>query len=193
MPVELTFGQNRFKAHCFTHYFLKMSENEKLPSTFHLQLQSSAIVVSVLLRLFAFVLGFFMAILIDGLIFGGMPAFFVPVLICTCLFGTNFCAEQLLVTDCEVIATEQGLWVNIAKPVLIFPRSNFLVEWEDIVDFKSGNVRYGKSGNHTQSILSISRTKGYKLRFRGDEAFSLASYLRKYLPEKERLLGWVWV
>ena len=191
--MELTFVQNRFKAHWFTHHFLKMSEITKLTSTFHLQLQSSAIVVSLLLRLFAFALGFFIAILIDGLIFGGMPAFFVPVLICMCLFGTNFCAEQLLVTDCEVIATQQGLLITIAKPVLVFPRSNFLVEWEDIASFRSGEIRVGKYGRRTQPVLSISRTKGYKLRFREGETLSLASYLRKCLPEKERPLGGVWV
>jgi hypothetical protein len=134
-----------------------------------------------------------MAILIDGLIFGGMPAFFVPVLICMCLFGTNFCAEQLLVTECEVIATQQGLWINIAKPVLVFPRSNFLVEWEDIASFRSGEIRVGKHSRSTQPVLSISRTKGYKLWFSGGETLALANYLRRYLPEKERPLGGVWV
>ena len=190
--MELTFGQNRFKAHCFTHYFLKMSENE-MPSTFHLQLKSSAIFLGLLLRLLAFALGIFMAILIDAWVFGGLPAFFVPFLFCLCFFGTVYWVEQLLLTDCEVIATQKGLWINIAKPVLVFPRSNFLVEWEDIASFRSGEIRGGKHSRRTQAVLGISRAKGYRLRFRGEEALSLASYLRRCLPEKEKPLGGVWL
>ncbi|WP_373550916.1 hypothetical protein [Haliscomenobacter sp.] len=148
-----------------------MSEIEKLPLTFHLQIKSSAIVVSLLLRLFAFALGIFVAMLIDGLIFGGMPAFFVPVLLCLCLFGANYLVDQLLITECEVIATQQGLWINIAKPVLAFPRFNIFVEWEDIASFRSGEIRVGRYSQRTQPVLSISRVKGYKLRFKGDETF----------------------
>jgi hypothetical protein len=169
-----------------------MSENE-MPSIFHLQLKSSAIFLDLLLRLFAFALGFFVAILIDAWIFGGLPAFLVPFLLCLCVFGTVYLVEQWLLTDCEVIATQQGLWINIAKPVLVFPRSNFLVEWEDIASFRSGEIRGGKHSRRTQAVLGISRVKGYKLRFRNGETLALASYLRKYIPEKEKPLGWVWL
>ena len=170
-----------------------MSEITKLTSTFHLQLQSSAIVVSLLLRLFAAAMSFFIAMLIDALIFGGLPAFLEIVLLGLYFFGANYWLDQLLITECEVFATQQGLWINIAKPVLVFPRSNFLVEWEDIAFFRSGEIRVGKHSRRTQPVLSISRAKGYKLRFREGETVSLASYLRRYLPEKERSLGGVWL
>ena len=170
-----------------------MSEITKLTSTFHLQLQSSAIVVSLLLRLFAAAMSFFIAMLIDALIFGGLPAFLEIVLLGLYFFGANYWLDQLLITECEVFATQQGLWINIAKPVLVFPRSNFLVEWEDIAFFRSGEIRVGKHSRRTQPVLSISRANGYKLRFKEGETLSLASYLRGYLPEKERPLGGEWV
>lgn len=170
-----------------------MSEITKLTSTFHLQLQSSAIVVSLLLRLFAAAMSFFIAMLIDALIFGGLPAFLEIVLLGLYFFGANYWLDQLLITECEVFATQQGLWINIAKPVLVFPRSNFLVVWEDIASFRSGEIRVGRYSKSTQPILIISRAKGYRLRFREGETLSLASYLRKCLPEKERPLGGVWL
>lgn len=177
----------------FYPLFLKMSEITKLTSTFHLQLQSSAIVVSILLRLFAAAMSFFIAMLIDALIFGGLPAFLEMVLLGLYFFGANYLLDQLLITECEVFATQQGLWINIAKPVLVFPRSNILVEWEDIAFFRSGEIRVGKHSQGTQPILIISRAKGHKLRFRGGETLSLAGYLRRYFPEKEKPFMGDWV
>lgn len=176
-----------------SHYCLKMSELTKTTSTFQLQLKSSAIVVSLLLRLFAFAVGIFMAMVIDAWIFGGLPAVLEPVLLCLCVFGTVYWSEQFLLTDCEVIATQQGLLINIAKPVLLYPRSNILVEWEDITFFRSGEIRIGRYSKRTELVLIISRAKGHKLRFRKGETRSLASYLRGYLPEKERRFVGEWV
>lgn len=191
--MELTVGQNRFKAHCFTHYFLKMSEIEKLPSTFHLQLKSSAIFLGILLRLFAFALGFFVAILIDAWVFGGLPAFLEIVLLGLCILGTGYLVDQLLITECEVTATQQGLLIKTAKPVLLHPRSTIQVEWEDIVFFRSGEISVGRYSKRTEPVLIISRAKGHKLRFREGETLSFASYLRRYFPEKEKPLGGVWL
>jgi hypothetical protein len=164
-----------------------------MPSTFHLQLKSSAIFLGLLLRLLAFALGIFMAILIDAWVFGGLPAFFVPFLFCLCFFGTVYWVEQLLLTDCEVIATQQGLLIKTAKPVLLHPRSTIQVEWEDIVFFRSGEISVGRYSKRTEPVLIISRAKGHKLRFREGETRSLANYLRGYLPEKERRFVGEWV
>ncbi len=170
-----------------------MSEPTKATSTFQLQLRSSAIFVSILLRLVAFALGFFIAMVIDACVFGGLPTFFVPVLICLCLFGTGYWVEQLLLTDCEVIATQQGLLIKTAKPVLLHPRSTNQVEWEDIAFFRSGEIRAGRYSTRTEPVLIISRAKGHKLRFREGETHSLSNYLRRYLPEKERPFVGAWV
>ena len=112
-----------------------MSELTKATSTFHLQLKSSAIFLGLLLRLFAFALGIFVAILINAWIFGGLPEVFVPVLLCLCILGTGYLVDQLLITECEVTATQQGLLIKTAKPVLLHPLSTIQVEWEDIVFF----------------------------------------------------------
>jgi hypothetical protein len=163
-----------------------MSEFTKATLTFQLQLRSSAIVISILLRLVAFVMGAFIALVIDAWIFGGLPAVLVPVLLVLCVFGTLYWSEQLLLTDCEVIATQQGLLIKTAKPILLHPRSTIQVEWEDITFFRSGEIRVGKHSRRTQPVLIISRKKGYKLRFRGDETFPFVSYLRRCLPENEK-------
>ena len=40
---------------------------------------------------------------------------FLPFLLCLCVFGTVYWVEQLLITDCEVIATQQGIGVKQYK------------------------------------------------------------------------------
>ena len=175
------------------HYCLKMSELTKTTSTFRLQLKSPAIFVSILLRLFACALGFSTAMLIDALLFEGLPGFFDLVLLALCIFGLDYRVNQLLITDCEVTATNQGLWISTAKPVLLFPRVNFLLAWKDLNYFRSGAIRVGKYNKRTMPILIISRVKGRKIRFRGGETLALTGYLRGYFPEKERPFVGEWV
>lgn len=168
-----------------------MSELTKATSTFQLQLRSPAIFLGILLRLFALAMGFFTFMVIDILIsVEELPWFFEVILFCLCLFVTSYLVEQLLVNDCEVTATQQGIQISIAKPVLLLPRSTILLGWEDILVFKSGNIRYGKK---TRPFLIIHPVVGYKLRFMGDATFSLATHLRRYLPGKERPLKGVWL
>ena len=174
-------------------YCLKMSELTKTTSTFRLQLKSPAIFVSILLRLFACALGFSMAMLIDALLFEGLPGVFELVLLALCIFGLDYRVNQLLITDCEVTATHQGLWISTAKPVLLFPRANFLLAWEEITYFRSGEIRVGKSSNRTQACLIIGRAKASSLRFRGGITFALANYLLRVFPGKERRFVGEWV
>lgn len=190
---NLSSSQTVLKPIVISHYCLKMSELTKATSTFQLQLRSSAIVVSLLLRLFAFAVGIFMAMVIDAWIFGGLPAALVPVLLVLCVFGTVYWSEQLLITDCEVTATDQGLWISTAKPVLLFPRANFLLAWQEITYFRSGEIRVGKSSNRTQACLIIGRAKASSLRFRGGITFALANYLLRVFPGKERPFWGDWV
>jgi hypothetical protein len=75
---------------------------------------------------------------------------------------------------------------EVLTTIPLVPRSNFLVEWENIASFRSGDIRVGKHSQRTQLVLSISRVKGYKLRFGEEETLSLASYLRGCLFEKEK-------
>lgn len=174
-------------------YCLKMSELTKTTSTFRLQLKSPAIFVSILLRLLACALGFFMTMLIDALLFEGLPGGFELVLLVLCIFGLDYRVNQLLITDCEVTATHQGLWISTAKPVLLFPRANFLLAWEEITYFRSGEIRVGKSSNRTQACLIIGRAKASSLRFRGGLTFALANYLLRVFPSKERRFWGDWV
>lgn len=167
-------------------YCLKMSEFTKTTSTFRLQLKSPAIFVGILLRLFACALGFSMAMLIDALLFEGWPTAIESVLLALCIFGVAYWVNQLLITDCEVTTTDRGLWISTAKPVLLFPRANFLLPLEEITYFRSGEIKEGRHSNRTQACLIIGRKKASSLRFRGGLTFALANYLLRVLPEKER-------
>lgn len=175
------------------HYCLKMSELTKTTSTFRLQLKSPAIFVSILLRLFACALGFSTAMLIDALLFEGLPGFFDLVLLALCIFGLDYRVNQLLITDCEVTATHQGLWISTAKPVLLFPRANFLLSLEEITYFRSGEIKEGRHSKRTQACLIIGRKKASSLRFRGGITFALANYLLRVFPGKERPFWGDWV
>lgn len=170
-----------------------MSELTKTTSTFRLQLKSPAVFVSILLRLFAFAVGIFIAIVIDAWIFGGLPEVLVPFLLCLCIFGAVYGVNQMLIIDCEVTATDQGLWISTAKPVLLFPRANFLLAWEEITYFRSGEIREGRHSNRTQACLIIGRGKASSLRFRGGLTFALANYLLRVFPGKERPFWGDWV